>query len=89
MSGEFRTFVLFFNGGVHWKGFGLSVAEGGLQPALYFFYKGPLYYPRPFGGVRYNDYLYGLIENDMKNFLTALFVGYVVVGVYKAVTKKG
>ena len=81
MSGEFRTFVLFFNGGVHWKGFGLSVAEGGLQPALY--------YPRPFGGLRYYSYLYGLIEYTMKNFLTALFVGYVVVGVYKAVTKKG
>jgi hypothetical protein len=88
MSGEFRTFVLFFNGGVHWKGFGLSVAEGRLQPALYFFYKGPLYYPRPFGGPEYYTYLYCLIENDMKKFLTALFVGYVVVGVYKAVTKK-
>jgi hypothetical protein len=45
MSGEFRTFVLFFNGGVHWKGFGLSVAEGRLQPALYFFYKGPFIIP--------------------------------------------
>ena len=30
-----------------------------------------------------------LNNDDMKNFLTALFVGYVVVGVYKAVTKKG
>ena len=65
------------------------VGESGLQPALYFFYKGPLNNPRPFGGVRYNDYLCGLNNVDMKNFLTALFVGYVVVGVYKAVTKKG
>ena len=85
MSGEFRTFVLFFNGGVHWKGFGLSVAEGRLQPALYFFYKDC---PRPFGGVEYYVYLCDLIILYMKKFLTALFVGYVTVGIYKAITKK-
>jgi len=28
------------------------VGESGLQPALYFFYKGPLNNPRPFGIVR-------------------------------------
>jgi hypothetical protein len=64
------------------------VGESGLQPALYFFYKGPLNIPaylvvsdivRTFGVKLYNT---------MKNFLTALFVGYVVVGVYKSVTKK-
>jgi len=53
-----------------------------------FFYKGPLNNPRPFGGVRYNDYLCGLNNIDMKNFLKALVVGYVVVGVFNALTKK-